>query len=118
MVIFLFAVPASFLFQCLQDLGNWYYRTFRNTAKLHDAEVERIQAIVREGAKSGKPMCTARKPWKTMSIRTAEFKSELFQVPINLRNILELNTDRNTIRVEPMATMGDLTHYLIPKGYA
>ena len=53
-----------------------------------------------------------------MSIRTATFKSEFFQVPIQLRNILYVDTDRQIVRVEPMATMGDLTHYLIPKGYA
>lgn len=113
-----FAVPASFAYQKAEDLGNWHYRTFKNTNTEHDAAVERIRASVREGFASGKPMCTARKPWKTMSIRTAEFKKDMHQVEIDLRNVLEVDTRRGIVRAEPMVTMGDITHFLVPRGYA
>ncbi|MEM7104707.1 MAG: FAD-binding protein [Bacteroidota bacterium] len=118
LVIFLFAVPFSFIYQKIQDFQNWFYRNFRNTNKLHDTAVLEIQKAVQAAAASGKKMCTARKPWKTMSIRTATFKNDMAQIPIDLRNILDLDEKEGYVRVEPMATMGDITHFLVPKGYA
>jgi delta24-sterol reductase len=118
LVIFLFAVPVSFLFQKAQDMRNWYYRTFLATNKLHDKKVREIQVMVKSEYKDGKMMCTARAPWKTMSIRKVTYKDEYSRIPIDLKNILELNQERKIVRVEPMVTMGDITHYLIPKGYA
>lgn len=39
-------------------------------------------------------------------------------MPIPLYDILELDTDKMTVRVEPMVTIGDITEYLIPRGYS
>jgi delta24-sterol reductase len=117
-VIFLFAVPVSFFFQKAQDFQNWIYRNFLVNNKLHDSNVRKIQDQVKKARTEGKMMCTARAPWKTMSIRKVTYKESYAQIPINLKNILELDTERNTVRVEPMATMGELTHFLIPRGYA
>ncbi len=117
-VIFLFVVPASFVYQLIQNMRNGYYRRFRNTSRLHDQQVKAIQEKVREGARSGMRMCTARKPWMTMSSRKATFKEDLLQIPIDLKNILAFDPDKGIIRLEPMVTIGDITHYLVPKGYA
>jgi delta24-sterol reductase len=118
LVIFAVAVPVSFAYQIAQDIRNWFFRTFLATNKLHEREVQKIQSRVREAAAEGRLMCTARKPWKTMSQRKADFKADCAQIPIELPNILELDEARQVVRVEPMATMGDLTHYLVPRGYA
>jgi len=118
LVIFFFVVPASFFYQCIQNIRNGYYRRFRNTSRLHDQKVESIRQMVREGARSGMRMCTARKPWMTMSSRKATFKEDLLQIPIDLKNILEFDPGKEIIRLEPMVTMGDVTHFLVPKGYA
>jgi delta24-sterol reductase len=118
LVIFLFAVPVSFIFQKFQDFRNWYYRTFLATNKLHDRKVREIQKMVRSSFTDGKMMCTARAPWKTMSIRKVTYKDEYSRIPIDLKNILEIDEDKKVVRVEPMVTMGDITHYLIPRGYA
>lgn len=118
LVIFLFAVPVSFLFQKAQDLRNWYYRTFLATNKLHDKNVGEIRKMVKSAYSEGKMMCTARAPWKTMSIRKVTYKDDYSRIPIDLKNILEINEEKKIVRVEPMVTMGDITHYLIPKGYA
>lgn len=112
------AVPVSFVVNRVQALRNWYFRAFIATNKLHDKQVAEIQAQVKAAFDNGQKMCTARKPWKTMSLRVATFKKDCAQIPINLKNILDLNTNRETVRVEPMVTMGDITHYLVPKGYA
>lgn len=117
-IIFLFVVPFSFIFQKIQDLRNWFYRTFKNTNRLHNRNVSRICDLVKSARSENKKMCTARAPWKTMSIRKATYKDDMVKIPLNLKNILDLDEDSMTLRVEPMVTMGDITHYLIPKGYA
>ncbi|MCK5103985.1 MAG: FAD-binding protein, partial [Cyclobacteriaceae bacterium] len=117
-VIFLFAVPVSFLFQRAQDINNWFFRNFLATAKLHNRKVDIIIDHVKKARKAGKMMCTARAPWKTMSIRKVTYKDDYACIPIDLKNILQLNEEKNTVRVEPMVTMGEITHFLIPKGYA
>ena len=117
-VIAAFAVPASFVYGIIEWLGNWGYRTFRNTRASHDEAVRAIQAQVRAGYRSGKRMCTARAPWKSMSLRSADFKQNMQPIRIDLRNILEVDEERRIVRAEPMATMGDITHFLVPKGFA
>jgi delta24-sterol reductase len=111
-------VPVSFLFQKVQDLRNWFYRNFLATSTLHARQVSQIQGYVKEAKSEGKMMCTARAPWKTMSIRKVTYKDNYARIPINLKNILALDEENKTVRVEPMVTMGDITQYLIPRGYA
>jgi len=118
LVIAGFAVPASFVYQRIADLGQWLYRTFRNTNARHASAVRAIQSQVRAGHASGKRMCTARKPWKSMTPRNPDFKENMHQVHINLRNVLEVDEVRGIVRAEPMVTMGDITHFLVPRGYA
>ncbi|MCY4196571.1 MAG: FAD-binding protein [Rhodobacteraceae bacterium] len=114
-----FAVPASFIHGVLYGLNNWVYRTFRNTSVSHDKAVKLIQDEVRAGWQNGQQMCTGRKPWKSMSSRSADFKASMHQVSIDhLRNVLEVDEVRHVVRAEPMVTMGDITHFLVPKGFA
>ena len=118
LVIAGFAVPASFIYRKAEELGNWFYRTFLNTSARHEEAVAAIQARVRAGYAEGKPMCTARKPWKSMSLRLPDFKNNMQRIPIDLRNVLEVDEQRRIVRAEPMVTMGDITHFLVPRGLA
>ena len=118
LVIAGFAVPTSFAYRNLENFRKRAHRTLRNARAEHDAAVKDIQAQVRAGYASGKLMCTARKPWKTMSVRTAEFKEDMHQVSIDLCNVLEVDEKRLIVRAEPMVTMGDITSFLVPRGFA
>ena len=118
LVIAGFAVPASFAYRTVEYLRNRIRRMLRNANAGHDAAVRAIQAHVRAGKDSGKLMCTARKPWKTMSVRTAEFKKNLYQVPIDLCDVLLVDEKRRIVRAEPMVTMGEITSFLVPRGFA
>ena len=62
-------------------------------------------------------MCTARPGWLTMSPRTPLYKQSLNAIRINLMDILEVNTEKRTIRAESLVTMGQLTASLNPLGY-
>ena len=87
----------------IRDTSNWTWITYQ----------------VREWNKLGEDrayMCTARPNW--LSLSTKFFKKEAcHRVPIPLYDILDLNEAKMTVRVEPMVSVGDITRYLIPKGY-
>ncbi len=88
LVIAGFAVPACFVYRNVEKFRKRIGRTLRNANAEHDDAVRAIRAHVRAGYASCKLTCTVRKPWKSMSVRTAEFKKEIHQVPINLCSIL------------------------------
>lgn len=117
-VIFLIALPISFIFQCVQIVRSVIFRIFFATAKHHDKRVVQIQEAVKAAFELGQKMCTARKPWKTMSLRVATYKESCAKIPIDLKNILHLDKEKQIVRVEPMVTMGDITHFLVPRGFA
>ena len=112
------AVPASLVYGKVEILRKRMRRMLRDANAEHEDAVRAIQAHVRAGGASGKLMCTARKPWKTMSVRTAEFKKDMHQVPIDLCDILQVDEKRRIVRAEPMATIGDITSFLVPRGFA
>lgn len=120
LIIFFFVLPVSFVAERYLAVRNWIFRRFFASHKFHDAKVKEIQAQVRRWSESGSthPMCTARRSWLTMSTRTATFKENCHKISINLRNILHLDTEKQTIRVEPLVNMGYITRYLVPKGWA
>ncbi len=118
LVVASFAVPISFACRSLENFQKLACRTLGNARAGHGAAVKVIQSQVRTGHASGKLMCTARKPWKTISLRTAEFKKNMHQVSIDLCDVLEVDEERRIVRAEPMVTMGDITSFLVPRGFA
>jgi Delta24-sterol reductase len=95
---------------------------------------------VRDWSKNGQQghMCTARPGWQTMSFRQGAYKKNFRQVNINLVDVLEVDTDKRvrnllpqkyffcscftayflqTVRVEPLVSMGQLSATLAPLGW-
>ena len=53
-----------------------------------------------------------------MSLSTTFFnKNACHKVPIPLYDIISVDYNKMTVRCEPMVTVGDITRYLIPKGF-
>lgn len=120
LILTVFGLPASFLFDCIMRARNWFYRSLLSSPSQHGERVRKIQAQVRQWnnlPEHGRPMmCTARPNW--LSLSTTFFNKEAcHKVPIPLYDILSLNEDKMTVTVEPMVSVGDITRYLIPKGY-
>uniref|UniRef100_A0A914UJW1 Delta(24)-sterol reductase n=1 Tax=Plectus sambesii TaxID=2011161 RepID=A0A914UJW1_9BILA len=120
LVIVLFCLPASLIFDLAMRVRCWVRRTFFSAPEKHDDRVRVIQKSVSEWNKlpssERKLMCTAKPTW--LSLSTTFFrKDQCHQIPIDLFDILELNEEQLTIRVEPNVTVRDLTRYLVPKGY-
>ena len=62
-------------------------------------------------------MCTARPGWQNISFRRGKYKKTLTNIEINLIDILDVNTERKVVRVEPMVSMGQITALLNPIGW-
>ena len=63
------------------------------------------------------PMCTSRPGWQTISLRVGLYKNTMRNIHINLVDILEVDTSRRVIRVEPLVSMGQITAMLNPLGW-
>jgi len=118
LIIFLVAVPVSFIYNSIRKISNLFYRIFLASPKKHNQRVQHISKLVKKAHDSDKKMVTARAAWKTMSNRKSDYKKDYVQIPLNLRDIIALNEEEMTITVEPMVNMADITRYLVPKGYA
>lgn len=57
-------------------------------------------------------MCTARPGWQTMSFRRPLYKKSSYQINCNLVDILEVDTNRKVVRVEPLVSMGTFCFYI------
>ncbi len=62
-------------------------------------------------------MCTARPGWMAVSFRVAKYKKTLRNIDVNLIDILEVDSKRHIVKVEPLATMGQVTALLNPLGW-
>ena len=62
-------------------------------------------------------MCTARPGWVNISLRCGLYKKTFRNIDINLIDILDINTERMVVKVEPLVNMGQITAFLNPRGW-
>ncbi|KAK3909495.1 Delta(24)-sterol reductase [Frankliniella fusca] len=112
-------LPISLVYDVLLYVRSWVVFQLSSAPHKHGSKVENVAKQVRQWRAEGarQPMCTARPSWQTMSFRRAKYKKTMFAVNVNLVDILDLNTERRTVRVEPLVTMGQLTATLDPLGW-
>ncbi|XP_064114469.1 delta(24)-sterol reductase-like isoform X2 [Macrobrachium nipponense] len=120
LIIVLVVLPLSLIFDYFMKLRHWVFRKFVSAPEKHDERVQAIQNKIMKWNKLPKDekklMCTARPNWQSLS--TTFFRKDLcHKIPIPLYDILELKPSSMTIRVEPMVTVGQVTEYLVPRGY-
>ncbi|KAL8178617.1 UNVERIFIED_CONTAM: Delta(24)-sterol reductase [Gekko kuhli] len=115
----LFLLPLSVLFDIYSQFRAWVVQKLHSAPLQHSQRVRYIQAQVREWKKEGQKtyMCTGRPGWHTVSLRVGKYKKTHKNIFINLMDILEVDTERQVVRVEPLVTMGQLTAYLNPLGW-
>jgi len=117
-VIF-FVLPISLAFDFIFAIRAWAIMKFYSAPELHESRVKDIQKQIKDLAANGdtRPLCTARGGWQSISPGYRSYKSKSAQVKINLFDILSIDEEAMTVKVEPMVNMGQLTHFLVPKGY-
>lgn len=110
-----FVLPASLVFDLF-----FYLRTlFIQVSATHEEKIISIQNQVNTWRESGSTskMCTARGGWLTISPKRSTYKNESHRISMELYDILGLDTAAMEVRVEPGVSMGQLSHYLLAKGY-
>lgn len=115
----LFLLPLSVLYEIFLSVRNWLAFKYYSSPKRHAKRVQHVQEQVRNWNKKGrvKPMCTARPGWMTVSLRVGKYKQTHEKIQVNLMDVLEVDTERSVVRVEPLVTMGQLTATLLPLGW-
>ncbi|KDQ21010.1 hypothetical protein BOTBODRAFT_27023 [Botryobasidium botryosum FD-172 SS1] len=88
-------------------------------ADLHARRVKDVQAQVVRAVQGGaKRLCTARPSYLTMNARFAKYKRYWRGIDLEqLRDVVEVDTGRKIVKVEPGCSMGRLTKTLIPLGW-
>nr|UMK68234.1 delta-24-sterol reductase [Bactericera cockerelli] len=119
LVIFVL-LPLSLLYDIYHSVGQLITEYCRDKNQDHGKKVNHVQSQVRAWLAGGQtsPMCTARAGWKSMTLREPKYKATMFPVDLGpLDSILSVDEHSHTVLVEPYVTMGQLTRYLIPKGW-
>ncbi|RYU62350.1 FAD-binding oxidoreductase [Methylolobus aquaticus] len=119
----LFAVlvllPVSLVYGAYAALRNRIVFQLRSAPTQHAAKVQnvarQIEAWKADGAKQR--LCTARSGWETMSELVPSYKLTHRKIDVGLYDILEIDGQIRTVRVEPLVTMGQLTRTLLPLGW-
>uniref|UniRef100_A0AAX7TVT1 Delta(24)-sterol reductase n=1 Tax=Astatotilapia calliptera TaxID=8154 RepID=A0AAX7TVT1_ASTCA len=115
----LFLLPLSVIFDAYYYARAWLIFKMCSAPKLHDQRVRDIQRQVRDWRKEGTKtyMCTGRPGWLTVSLRVGKYKKTHKNIMINMMDILEVDTKRQVVRVEPLANMGQVTALLNSIGW-
>ncbi|XP_076873148.1 delta(24)-sterol reductase [Brachyhypopomus gauderio] len=115
----LFLLPLSVMFDVYYYARAWIIFRMCSAPKLHEQRVRDVQRQVREWRKDGgrSHMCTGRPGWLTVSLRVGKYKKTHRNIMLNMMDILEVDTQRQVVRVEPLANMGQLTALLNSIGW-
>lgn len=91
-----FLLPISILYELFIFIRNWISFKLHIAPLKHDKRVKYVQQQVKEwkSKHSDKQMCTARPGWHTMSFRRGRYKATMFNVDVNMYNILDINVDQ------------------------
>uniref|UniRef100_A0A1B6C9D4 Delta(24)-sterol reductase n=1 Tax=Clastoptera arizonana TaxID=38151 RepID=A0A1B6C9D4_9HEMI len=118
LVVLLFCLPASLVFSLFLKVIQWIELHIHGK-KSHESLVRQIQADVVKwsGLESKKLLCTSRKNWLSLSTKFFQ-KNQFHQIEIPLFDILSIDINNRSVKVEPMVTVDCITKYLIPKGFS
>jgi Delta24-sterol reductase len=112
-------LPLSKAYEGYWRLRHVYYRELRNVARLHDARVADVVRQIRAWNQRGRPglLHTSRKSWQSVTVRALDYKKERASaIEVELHDILELDRERGTIKLEPRVNMAQVTRKLAPLG--
>ena len=117
-VIF-FVLPISLSFDLFFAIRSRFIMAFFSAPELHEERVAYIQQQIQawSAKNDGTKLCTARGGWQSISPGYRNYKKTSTQIEVSLYDILSWSEEDQTVTVEPMVNMGQLSHFLTPKGY-
>ncbi len=114
-----FLLPISFWFTLWLKTRNKIVFWMRSAPAKHDKRVAEVQRQINEWRESGatEKLTTGRNGWFTMSELVPIYKKTNRKIFLNMYDVLEINEEKGTVRVEPQVNMGQITAALNPKGW-
>lgn len=114
-----FLLPISFWFTLWLKTRNKIVFWMRSAPAKHDKRVAEVQRQINEWRESGatEKLTTGRNGWFTMSELVPIYKKTNRKIFLNMYDVLEINEEKKTVRVEPQVNMGQITAALNPKGW-
>jgi len=114
-VVIPIVLPLSLLYNFYLKIRNKFVFLMVSSPKRH---AQKVAAVAAQMKKSNAKMCTSRSVYDSMSIFHAKYKETLKKIDLsNFIDILQVDTVKRTVRVEPLVTCGQLTHALLPLGW-
>lgn len=125
-ILMFIVVPLSFLRWVDLTIRLKLRSVFKRAEDAEATHMERVNPIiaqVRLWNEQGRPrpLRTKRANWKAMSTKLSSNKDDCNLIATSHLNFIigsDLTSEVKTITVEPAATMGEITEYLYPLGYA
>ena len=100
-----FLLPMSVLFDLYIRARNWLIFKIKTAPQRHEFKVREVQSQVRqwmikaENDQKASKMCTARPGWQTMSFRRALYKNSMFNVKIDMCDILHVDKENKVANI-------------------
>lgn len=101
-IFVLFLLPISVVYNFYFYFRNWLVFKLNSAPNKHDEKVRNVQSQVRKWSDNGakNQMCTARPGWTTTSLRVGLYKKTMTNIEVNLNDVLNVDTNKQTVRVE------------------
>jgi delta24-sterol reductase len=115
----LFLLPVSAVYGAYAGARNWISFRLNSAPAKHDARVDAVIRQIADWKNQGaeQKLCTARSGWKTMSELVPKYKLTHRRIDIGMHDLLEIDEQRRIVRVEPLATMGQISRKLVSRGW-
>lgn len=112
-------LPVSAFYSAYSTARNLIVFRLKSAPVKHEQRVQQVIRQIEDWKKDGavEKLCTARSGWKTMSELVPKYKLSHRKIDVSMYDILEISEQRGTVKVEPLATMGQITRNLISKGW-
>jgi len=114
-----FLLPVSVAYNTWFYLRNKIVFRLKSAPTRHDERVNHIIAQIDDWKAHGarEPLAGSRNAWFSMSELVPLYKRYSRKIEMELRDILELDAQKQTVRVEPLVNMGQITALLNPLGW-
>jgi len=108
-------LPLSTVFNLFWGFRNFYRRVL-SAPERHGERVREIQERIQRWHARGRKgrLCTARPPWMSISTRMVRYKGPDNSIPVDLYDVLEIDTKSGIVRAEPRVKIGQLIDLLVP----
>lgn len=114
-----FLLPISAVYGAIESIRQRAVFLLKSAPAKHGQRVARVVRQIEDWQRAGckEKLCTARSGWKTMSELVPKYKLSHRNIDVGLYDILHIDKQRRSIKVEPLASMGQITQTLLPLGW-